>query len=198
MIKKIRKYFFAGIALILPLAITLWVLFYTFIFADNLLGRFINDIIKRIIGFYIPGISIIITFVLIIMVGFFATRIFGKRLFPFIENWFIKFPFAKEIYLPAKQIVGFLFSRNEQVSFKKVVLVEYPRKGIWSLGFLTADTFKEAKVKTGEDLLTIYLPSSPNPMTAYTIFLPKKEVIFLDIPVEDGIKLIISGGILQP
>jgi len=194
---RLRRYFFTGLAVTLPVVLTVWMLFQLFIFSDNLLGRFISDRIEESLGFYIPGISLIITFIIVFLIGLLATIFLGRKLMPIIESWFLKFPFAKQIYLPAKQIVGFLFSRK-RISFKQVVMVEYPRKGIWSIGFLTAEAFDEAKKKTKEELLSIYLPGSPNPITAYVVFVPKKDVIFLDISVEQGMKLIVSGGILQP
>lgn len=197
MIARFRRYFFTGLIVTLPVVLTVWMLFQIFIFADNLLGRFITDEIKEFVGFYIPGASLLITFVIVIIIGFFATRIFGRWLLPVLERWFLKFPFVHRIYTPAKQIVEFLFARNKP-TFKKVVMIEYPRKGIWSIGFVTQETFQEAKTKTKEDLLSIYVPGSPNPITAYLIFVPKGDVIFLDVSVEEGMKLIVSGGILQP
>jgi uncharacterized membrane protein len=190
---KLRKYFLTGLVIILPI----WVLFQIFVFADNLLGRFINEQIKRLVGFYVPGISLILTFIIVIIIGFLASRFLGRRLLPVLERWFLKFPLTKQIYIPAKQIVEFLFSQKAP-SFKQVVMVEYPRKGIWSIGFITNDAFEEVKKKTNEDLLGVYIPSSPNPITAYLAYVPKKDVIFLDISVEQGLKLIVSGGILQP
>lgn len=194
---RLRRYFLTGLVVTLPIVLTVWMLFQLFIFADNLLGRFISARIEQHLGFYIPGISLIITFIIVILIGVVATIFLGKKLLPIIESWFLKFPFAKQIYLPAKQIVGFLFSRK-RISFKQVVMVEYPRKGVWSIGFLTAEAFDEAKTKTKQDLLSIYLPGSPNPITAYVIFVPRKDVVSLDITVEQGMKLIVSGGILQP
>ena len=101
------------------------------------------------------------------------------------------------IYDPAKQIVD-SFTSHEKPAFKKVVIVEYPSKGVWSIGFLTNESFAEAQRKVGEDLLHVFIATTPSPLTGFLALIPKREVKILDIPVEDGIKLIVSGGIVKP
>ena len=108
-----------------------------------------------------------------------------------------KFPLVRHVYPAVKQITAFLFASQQQ-AFKKVVLVEYPRRGIWSIGFITNESFQEVKQKTKQDLLNIFIPSSPGPLTGFFTLIPRKEVILLDIAVEDAIKLLVSGGLLNP
>lgn len=194
---KIRRYFIAGLLITLPVFITIYFLFISFRFIDGVCGGVINYFLKKELGFSLPGIGIILGILTVLVVGFLATRFLGKRIFPAIEKWFLKFPFIRQIYPPAKQIVNFLLSK-EKPAFKKVVLVEYPSKGIWSVGFITSESFKEAKEKIGKELLHIFIASTPSPFTGYFILIPKDAVKFLDISVEDGIKLIVSGGILTP
>jgi len=133
----------------------------------------------------------------ILAVGFIAANFLGKRLFKFFERIFLRFPIIKLIYDPAKQIVD-SFTSHENPAFKKVVLVEYPSKGIWSIGFLTNEGFKEAKEKTGEDLLHVFIATTPSPFTGFLVLVPRRDIKVLDIPVESGVKLIVSGGIVKP
>lgn len=194
---KLRHYFITGFFLLLPLYITLYLLFIIFKLADGIFGGLINSYLKNNLGFSIPGIGIILGMLIVFLVGFIASHFLSKRVLSGIERWFSGLPGVRQIYPSAKQMVGFLFSRDK-AAFKKVVLAEYPSKGIWSIGFLTNEGFKEAKARTQEDLLHVFIPSTPNPWTGFFVLIPRREVKFLDMLVEDGIKLIVSGGILKP
>jgi uncharacterized membrane protein len=194
---KVKKYFFAGFFIILPAFVTVYVLYAIFIFIDGIWGKLLNFYLRKYLGFAIPGLGFILGMLTILVVGFIATNLFGKRLFKFFEQIFLKFPFIKLIYDPAKQIVDSFISRDNP-AFKKVVMVEYPSKGIWSVGFLTNEGFKEAQEKTGEDLLHIFIATTPSPLTGFLILVPKRDVKILDIPVESGVKLVVSGGIVKP
>jgi len=109
----------------------------------------------------------------------------------------LKFPLVRQIYPATKQIVQSFFSQ-EHSAFKKVVLVEYPSKGIWSIGFITNESFKEAQEKVGEELMHVFIATTPSPFSGFLVLVPKKDVKFLEMSVEDGIKLIVSGGIVKP
>jgi len=129
---------------------------------------------------------------------FFATNFFGKQLYHYFEGLLLKLPFFKQVYPAFKEISLFLFS-GERLKFKQVVLIEYPRKGIFSLGFLTNETAARAITeKIRQDLCHVFVPSAPGPLTGFLIMVPKKEVIYLDISVEQTIKLIVSGGVVSP
>jgi uncharacterized membrane protein len=101
------------------------------------------------------------------------------------------------VYPSVKRIVNFFFS-GERIAFKKVVLVEYPRKGIWSLGFITNDGFRDACDKTKQELVNVFFPTSPSPLTGYVTFVPKNDIVLLDISIEDGLRLVVSGGVVNP
>ena len=195
--QKIRRYFITGLLVILPVFITLYFLFVIIRFIDGIWGKLINYYLRKEFGFSIPGLGLILGVITVIIVGFIATRFFAKRIFPTLERWFLKFPFIRQIYPSAKQIVNFFLAKDKPV-FKKVVLVEYPSKGIWSVGFITNEGFKEAQEKIGQELLHVFVASTPSPFSGYFVLLPKKDVKFLDMSVEDGLKLIVSGGILRP
>lgn len=194
---KVKRYFLTGLLLVLPLFITCYILILSFKFIDGILGGFINNYLRANWGFFIPGIGIILGILIVWVSGFIATHFLGKRVLSALESRFIGLPGVRQIYPSAKQIVGFLFSKDK-AAFKQVVLAEYPCKGIWSIGFITNDSFAEANEKTAQDLVHVFIPSTPGPWSGFLVLIPRENIKHLDISVEDGIKLIISGGILKP
>lgn len=197
MIAKIRHYFATGFLVTLPVFITAYFLFIILRFIDNVFGKVINIFLMKHLGFAIPGIGIIIGIILVILVGFFAANYLGKRLFKALEGWFLKFPFIRQVYPAAKQIVDSFISKDSP-AFKKVVLVEYPSKGIWSIGFLTNDSFRQANEATSQDLVHVLIATTPSPLTGFVILVPRGGIKILDISIEEGIKFIVSGGIVKP
>ncbi|MFH1577949.1 MAG: DUF502 domain-containing protein, partial [Candidatus Omnitrophota bacterium] len=150
----IKRNFIAGILVILPLLFTVYILVNLFQFADAILGKFINIYLESIFGFYIPGLGLIIFLIIIFVAGFLTTHFLGRRLYFILDRALRRFPLIRYIYPSIKQITEFLFSSQRQ-AFKKVVLVEYPRRGIWSIGFATNEGFSEARDKLKQDLLNI-------------------------------------------
>ena len=196
--RSMRKYFLAGLAVLLPVVLTIYVLFLTFQFFDNLLGRFITRYMIERFGFYVPGIGLIITFISVIVFGFFTVHFFGKRLFPFIEKLFIKLPLVHKIYPTLKQVINVIIS-TDKPTLKQVVLVEYPRKEVYSLGFMANEEgMEQARDKLKKDLVNVFIPSSPGPLTGFFVMVPRHDVIVLDIRPEEAIKMIISGGVFNP
>ena len=194
---KLKRYLITGFVVVVPIFLTTYVLVTTFRFADGILGRFLNIYLENLIGFYIPGIGLLLFFLFIIFVGFFATRFIGRGVFIHLERWFSSLPFINKIYPILKQIVLFILEQKE-FGFKKVVLVEYPSKGIWSLGFLTNEQFQKISEISDKEMVSVFVPSSPSPLTGYVIFIPKAELKFPDISVADALKIIISGGVVKP
>jgi uncharacterized membrane protein len=168
-----------------------------FKFVDGLLGNFVNVYLKSIFGFYIPGAGLLLSAFIVLIAGFFATYFLGRQMFLVLERIILKLPFSRYIYPAIKQFINFLFSR-EKISFKKVVLVEYPRKGIWSLAFVTNEGMPQARKILREDLLNIFVPFTPGPFSGYYILVKRQEVVFLDISVEEALRVLISGGVLNP
>lgn len=197
--KKLRSYFITGLAVFLPIAITIYILVVAFRFFDNILGRFINIYLLRTGGIYIPGLGLILFILVVFLAGIFTRHFFGRKLFPFFEKiLLLKPPLIRQIYPSVKKIINLILSQ-EKPSFKKAVLVEYPRKGIYSLGFVANEGMKEARDKTNtDDLVNVLIPSSPSPFSGYLIMVPKKELIYLDISIEKAFELIISDGVLNP
>lgn len=194
---KIRHYLGTGILITLPVFITLYFLFIIFRFIDGIFGKIINMYLQKHLGFAIPGIGFVIGVLIVFIVGFTAANFFGKKIIYALEAWFLKFPFIRQIYPAAKQIVDSFISKDSP-AFKKVVLVQYPSKGLWAIGFVTNESFKEANEKSGEDLLHVFIATTPSPLTGYLSLIPRGDVKDLNISIEEGIKLIISGGIVKP
>lgn len=175
----------------------MYVLVALFRFLDNILGRFINLYLEEAAGFYIPGLGFILFFLIIILTGFLAIHFFGRNLFPAVERWFSRLPFIKQVYPSVKKIFNFIFSQDKPI-FRKVVMVEYPRKGVYSLGFIVNEAPKEFQELMREEMVTVFIPNSPGPLTGYFLIVPKAEVIFLKMNVEDGLKMVLSGGVVNP
>lgn len=194
---KIKKYLITGLVVIIPVAVTVYILVGLFRFVDGILGRFLNVYLREWLGFYIPGLGLLLFFVIIFITGLLSSRFFVKKIFRRLEKWFSGLPLINKIYPPLKQIASFASSEKE-FGFKKVVLVEYPSKGIWSIGFLTNERLRQIDKVTGKEMLAVFLPTTPGPLTGYVVFMPKEEVKFLDMSVNDALKIIVSGGFLKP
>lgn len=192
----IKRFFITGLAALIPLVITIYVLIGLFSFADGILGKFINKILKHYLGYGIPGLGILITVLIIFFTGF-ILHLSRMRFFKFMERIFFRMPLINKIYFPVKKVVDFLFFPPQRV-FKSAVLVEYPRKGIYSLGFITNESSPEFKEKIAANLYNVFLPSSPSPLTGFTIIVRAEDLTFLDTSVDEAIKLIVSGGLINP
>ena len=195
---KGKRYFVTGLLVVLPVLITVYLFISLFLFFDNILGRYISRFTVAALGYKIPGLGLLLFVAIIFIVGFFATNFIGRKFLRYIEKVWFKFPFVRKIYPAAKQITEFLFSQKIHGKLQKVVLVEYPRKGMYSLGFVTNQAAADIQKKTGQDLLNVLIPSVPNPITGMMVVVPKDEVIVLDISIENAIKIIVSGGVLNP
>ena len=200
MLKFLKKVFIKGLTAIIPLVITVYVIVGLFHFADGILGRRINKFFYEYVGYEIPGLGIVITILVIFVLGAFI-QLSRIKFFRWMETLFLgiffRIPLVNKIFPPIKRIVDFLFFPSGK-NFKSAVLVEYPRKGIHSLGFVTNESPLLLEEKIGKKLYNIFIPSSPSPLTGFTIIVQEKELVFLDIGVDEALKLIISGGLLNP
>lgn len=195
---KLRKYFVAGLLVWLPLVATYVVLS----FAINLIDRtlLLLPVAYRPetwIGFKVPGLGVILTVILVMITGLIAANFFGRRLVAAWESVLSRIPLVRTVYGAVKQITQSLFADASQ-SFREVVLVEYPRRGMWMLAFVTGDTPKKFKSVVGQDLTNIYVPTTPNPTSGFYIMVPPSDIKRLDIPVEVGLKMILSAGVVNP
>ncbi|UCC95487.1 MAG: DUF502 domain-containing protein [Candidatus Omnitrophota bacterium] len=191
-----RRIFFTGLAAIVPIVITVYVIVGLFYFADGILGKYINTFLEKYVDYTIPGLGIILTILIVFIIGL-ILHISRMRLTRLIEKMLFKIPLVNKIYFPIKKIVDFLFFPPKK-TFRSAVLVEYPRKGIYSLGLITNESSSRFEEKTGKKLYNIFIPSSPSPLTGFTIIVEEKDIIFLNIGVDEALKLVVSGGLLNP
>lgn len=188
MSKKIQNTFLAGLAVILPLGVTFFVLVWILAKVDSLL----SGLLKGLLGFYIPGMGFVAVVILIFLTGMVVSNVLGKKIHQWVERIFYKIPVVKLIYSTTKEIFGAV-SKNNNHSFTKVVLVEFPNKGVHSIGFITNEQVAFCK----EGKICIFIPTTPNPTNGFLIFLPKDDVEILDMPVDQGLKLVVSMGSVQ-
>lgn len=200
-ISHIRSYFITGLFLILPLAATIWVILFTVKLIGYPVGNFLKSITdSHISGGFETALGFIITFCLIAGIGYLAQNIVGRSVLRYVEEFILKVPIANTIYNTAKQIIESITMQNKK-AFRSVGMIEYPRKGIYALGFITNEETKGVLYEgldLGKGMVSIFLPTTPNPTSGYFIMVPRGDVKILDITVEEAIKLIISGGVLSP
>ena len=196
---KLRAYLFTGILVTAPVAITFYMA-YKFIFWVD---RFVNKMLPpslqldEFLPITIPGLGLIILVIALMLVGMFAAGFMGK-FFLSLGEWIVyKMPFVSSVYSVLKQIFETFLSSKAQ-AFNKVVMLEYPRKGIWILGFVSSETKGEPHQYLGGEMLNVFIPTTPNPTAGFLIFVPKEDTIELKMSVEEGIKFVISGGLVEP
>lgn len=194
--KRLKRYLITGLVIISPVFLTFYVIVLIFQFADGILGKFINEHVKHNIGFYLPGLGFLLSLGIVLLVGFLANLILFKKLLPKIEKILLSIPLIRNLYPAFKQLITFVLGQHE-FKFEKVVLVEYPSKGIWSIGFLTNETYKKINETINNKMVAVFVPNTPGPLAGYVIFIPRNELKFLDIPVSDALKIIISGGVIN-
>ncbi len=185
---QLKKYFLSGLLVVVPVSLTIYILTIIISFTDKL-----YPIVKAYLPFYIPGFGIIITFFIILFVGIITTNFLGRKVLSIGEKIIARIPLVKAIYHSIKQIAEAMFSMEDK-SFRRVVLIEYPRKGIFTMVFVTGVAKKEVQAKTGKKLLNVFVPTTPNPTSGFYLMIPEEEVIELDITPEEAFRLIVSGG----
>lgn len=198
MTTRIRNDFFTGIAIVLPIAITIMILNLILTSLNQALLEPIvkgfNPFMKGPYAAILAKVIIVLAILIIItLMGIAARIIFLRKFFTFWESILIKVPLVNKIYTGTKQLSRAFLGEGKSV-FKRVALLEYPRRGIYSIAFVTAEGKRELEDKTGRELISLFLPTTPNPTSGIFIAVPKEDVIFLDMSIEDGFKLIISGG----
>jgi len=185
----IRNKVLAGLLILGPLGLTIIVLRWIFNFFDSFLGTYMRDRFE----WYIPGMGIILTLIVVYFIGLLASNFFGRRILKLVDNLLHRLPIVKNIYSTAKGIFQ-AFSMQGKSNFKKVVLIQYPRKGLWTLAFVTGSTIGD----NNEAYYSMFVPSTPNPTTGYVLFINQKEIVETRFSVEEGLKLLISGGMILP
>lgn len=196
--KSIRSYLFAGLVVWLPILATFVILRFIIDLLDqtmSLLPRAYQP--DQLLGFHLPGLGVVISLALLVVTGLVATNILGQKLVGWSEAVLDKIPLVRSIYNASKQVIQAIFATNSD-AFRKVLLVQYPREGLWSLAFQTGVTHADIKQHTGEEMISIFVPTTPNPTSGFLMMVPKSEAIELSMTIDEALKFIISLGVMQP
>ncbi len=193
--KFFGKLFFKGLYVLLPLLITIWLVSFLFNFTDGILG----GLIRMFYGPPMQGVGLLLTILLIFVIGVIASFMPGEKALLVAEKLISKIPLINGIYSGAKKVNDIFFKQGESAESRKVCLVEYPRKGIFTLGFIAAEAVEEINQKANADkLFCIFIPNTPTPATGFMIMVPAQEVMILNMRSEDAFKYIVSCGVLRP
>jgi len=191
---RIRNYFIAGIVVLIPIGITLYLTIFLVSISSKILPKEINP--NHYLPYNIPGLEIAISIVLITFIGWLSLSFIGKKLLNLLENILKKIPILRTIYSAIGQMTD-TFTKTDKDK-KNVVLVEYPRKGTWAVGFATKENSGEITDKTKKDLINVFVPTTPNPTSGFLLMFPKDDVIYLDLSFEEASKFIVSAGTSNP
>ncbi|SFR51182.1 Uncharacterized membrane protein [Thiomicrospira sp. ALE5] len=195
----LKRYFIAGLMVLLPL----WITFEAILFLMGIFDRSLRLIPDQyqpevLLGFAIPGFGLIVSFAIVVMTGMLVANILGSRIVSWWERFLSKIPLVRSIYTAVKQIVE-SFVGTGQKTFQQVYLVEYPRKGLWTLGFKTSGLMGEAQTKTGApSVINLFIPTTPNPTSGFFIMVNEQDIVELEMSVDDALKMLISGGVVVP
>ena len=196
---KIRAYFITGILVVAPITITAWLTIAIINFIDTRIERLIPPQYnpEQYLPFSLPGLGVVMMILGLIIIGMLATNFLGRYFVRLGETVLDRLPIIRSLYSATKQIFETVFA-NQSEAFREVVMIEYPRKNSWVIGFLTGRSKGEVQQKTGDDTMNIFVPTTPNPTSGFLLFVPEKDVIRMDMTVEEGIKLVVSAGIVTP
>lgn len=196
---KLKKYFLTGLLVVVPVAMTVLVVRWIVSLMDSMLIAVLPEALRpeQLYGIAVPGIGLVATLLLILLVGVLAANIFGRSLVTFSEKLVDRIPLVKGIYTLFKQVSDTVLNRDRG-AFRKVVLIEYPRKRIWAVAFVTGITKGEVQKLTPDKLVNVFVPTTPNPTSGFYILVPEDDMIELSMTVEEAFKLIISGGMVTP
>jgi len=191
---RFRNYFFTGVVVLIPIGITLYLTVFLVKASSLIIPKEINP--NHYLPFSIPGLEILISVILITLIGGLSLSFFGKKILQIINTLFKRIPILRTIYSAITHMAS-TFTNSEDKK-KTVVLVEYPRKGTWAVGFATKENSGEIKNKTKQDLINVFVPTTPNPTSGFLLMFPKEDVIYLDISFEEASKFIVSAGTAVP
>ncbi len=194
----IRRYLIAGLLVWLPIGVTIVIIRLLVGFMDKTL-----TVIPRayhpdtLLGIHLPGLGVVLTLLIVFLTGVIVANFFGRRMIVVWESLLARIPLVRTIYTSVKQIAETVFASNGQ-SFRKVLLVEYPRRGIWTLAFQTGKSLGEIKTLTGSEVVNVFVPTTPNPTSGFFIMVPREDIVELQMSVDDGLKMIMSMGVIVP
>ncbi|MEZ5829940.1 MAG: DUF502 domain-containing protein [Dongiaceae bacterium] len=196
---RLRTYFFAGILITAPISLTIYLAWLFITFVDERVFSVIPQQYnpETYLPFSIPGIGLLLALVGFTLIGALTAGILGRAVNHLFEGILNRLPVIRSIYGAIKQIMETVLA-NKSSAFRECVLIEYPRKGIWTLAFITGAAKGEVQMRTSEEVINVFVPTTPNPTSGFLLFVPARDVIRLKMPIEDGLKLVVSGGIVTP
>lgn len=195
----IRRHFLAGVLVTAPVAITTYVVWVIVTWVDARITPLIPPVYNpgSYLPFPLPGLGLLIVFVVLTLIGALTTGLLGRFVLRLSERLIGRMPFVRSVYGATKQIFETVLAQQSK-AFREVVLIEYPRRGIWAIGFITGITEGQVQEDTVEDVVNVFLPTTPNPTSGFLLFVPRKDLVVLSMSVEEGIKMVVSGGIVTP
>ena len=193
-IAKLRNYFITGIVVLVPIGITLYFTKFFISVSSKLIPSEINP--NNYLPFFIPGLEIVLAIIFITLIGYLSLSFIGKKILQLFNDLLKKIPILRTIYSALWQMAETLSPKRKNK--KSVVLIEYPRKGSWAVGFATRDNKGEISKKTNQNLVNVFVPTTPNPTSGFLLMFPKEEVVYLDMSFEEASKFIVSAGTSNP
>ena len=196
--RRIRNYLIGGLLIWIPIMVTVWVVRF-------LSGILDNSIVllppswrpEAVFGQYVPGFGIVLSVLVLLLTGLLVRHLFGEKIVESVEALVRRIPVVGPVYGGAKTFSETVLT-DKGTSFKQVLIVEFPRRGAWSIGFLTAENLEEVRARTGEDMVSVFVPTTPNPTTGFIIVVKRSEVVFLDMSVDEAFKMILTLGVVAP
>jgi uncharacterized membrane protein len=192
-----RTAFFRGLVIFVPVAVTVWFVTVLFNMIDGIIAP-IQPVLEKWIGTRVPGLGVVTFVIVVLVLGFLSRFILGTLLLRAMEKVFTSIPLVRSIYSATKDLLQAFSLGKKGKTFRKVLLVEYPRKGIFTIGFMTNEVMMETTGKSPRKMLSIYVPNPPNPTSGVLILVPDSDAQPLDMSVEEGLKMVLSGGIVSP
>ncbi|MGB0577736.1 MAG: DUF502 domain-containing protein [Alphaproteobacteria bacterium] len=199
LVRHLRGYFFAGVLITAPLGITFYIAWLFINWVDDTINPLLPPAYnpETYLPFSVPGLGLLIVCSVMMLIGALTAGMLGRFWVRTSERVLSRMPVIRSVYSALKQIFETVLSRQSD-AFREVVLFEYPRRGSWALGFITGKTEGEIQTSTEDEVVNVFLPTTPNPTSGYLLFLPRRELVVLSMTVEEGIKMVISGGIVTP
>ena len=194
LVSRLRNYFLTGAVVLVPIAVTFYLTLFIIKISTNILPKEINP--NNYLPIDIPGLEILISFIIITFIGWLSLSFLGKKIFELINNLLKRIPILRTIYSAIGQMTE-TFTETDKKK-KSVVLIEYPRKGSWAVGFATKENKSQISKKTNRNLINVFVPTTPNPTSGFLLMFPKEEVIYLDMTFEEASKFIVSAGTSNP
>lgn len=196
---RLRAYFFAGILVTAPVSITVYLAWQLVSFVDSRVAALFPARLnpESYLPFAVPGLGVVVVVTSLVLIGAATAGYFGRLLTAFFDAALTRMPIVRSVYGALKQIIETVLAKKSG-AFREAVLIEYPRRGIWTIGFLTGVTEGEVQAVTGQEVINVFIPTTPNPTSGFLLFVPRTDIITLAMPVEDALKMVVSGGIVTP